>query len=393
MTYKLDSTLPTEILEEISEQGLDYLPELIRIMINAAMQAERQKHLGAEPYERSAERRGYANGYKPKTVSTRHGKIKFDVPQVRDSSFYPDALEKGLRSERALTMALAEMYVQGVSTRKVAAITEQLCGTAVTSTQVSRATAQLDEVLSAWRERPLGEMPYLVLDARYEKVRQDGQVRDAAVLLAAGVSPEGNRQILGVSVALSEAEAHWRGFLQSLVARGLSGVQLVIADDHTGLKAARKAVFGGVPWQRCQFHLQQNAQAYVPRRSMLKEVAQDLRDVFNAPDRPAAENYLKQLIRKYERNASRLANWMEQAIPEGFAVFEFPVAHRRRLRTTNMLERLSQKIRSRTRVVRIFPNEASCLRLTSAILMEVDEEWQTGRRYLSFEGSELLKDT
>jgi putative transposase len=393
MTYQLDSTLTTELLEQISQEGLEYLPELIRILVNAAMQAERQKHLGAELYERSPERQGYANGYKPKTVKTRVGEVTFDVPQVRDGSFYPDALEKGLRSERALTMALAEMYVQGVSTRKVAAITEQLCGTAVTSTQVSRAAAQLDEVLTAWRERPLGEMPYLVLDARYEKVRQDGQVRDAAVLLAAGVSPKGFRQVLGVSVALSEAEVHWRDFLHSLVARGLSGVQLVIADDHIGLKAARKAVFGGVPWQRCQFHLQQNAQAYVPRRSMLKEVAQDLRGVFNAPDRAAAESYLKQLIRKYERSASRLANWMEQSIPEGFAVFDFPAEHRRRIRTTNMLERLSQEIRRRTRVVNIFPNEASCLRLTSAILMEVDEEWQTGRRYLNFEGSELPKDT
>jgi transposase-like protein len=393
MTYKLDSTLTTELLEQISAEGFDYLPEMIRIVVNAAMQAERQKHLGAEPYERSPERRGYANGYKPKTVKTRVGEVTFDVPQVRDSSFYPDALEKGLRSERALTMTLAEMYVQGISTRKVAAITEQLCGTAVTSSAVSRAAAQLDEVLSSWRERPLGEYPYLLLDARYEKVRQDGQVRDAAVLLAAGVSPEGQRRILGVSVALSEAEAHWRDFLQSLVARKLGGVQLVVADDHAGLKAARKAIFGGVPWQRCQFHLQQNAQAYVPRRSMLKEVAQDLRGVFDAPDQPAAENYLKQLIRKYERNASRLANWMEQAIPEGFAVFDFPVAHRRRLRTTNMLERLSQEIRRRTRVVNIFPNEASCLRLTSAVLIEVDEKWQTGRRYLSFKGSEGLQDT
>lgn len=393
MTYSDDFTLPTELLEQISEQGLEYLPELIRILVNTAMQAERQKHLGAELYERSPERRGYANGYKAKTVKTRVGEITFDVPQVRDGSFYPDALEKGLRSERALTMTLAEMYVQGVSTRKVAAITEQLCGTAVTSTAVSRATAQLDEVLSAWRERPLGTCPYVYLDARYEKVRQDGQVRDAAVLLAAGVSPVGYRQILGVSVALSEAELHWRDFLQSLVARGLSGVQLVISDDHAGLKVARKAVFGGVPWQRCQFHLQQNAQAYVPRRSMLKEVAQDLRGIFNAPDRASAEAYLKKLVRKYETSASKLASWMEHNIPEGFSVFSFPPEHHRRIRTTNMLERLSQEIRRRTQVVRIFPNEASCLRLTSAILMEVDEEWQTGRRYLNFEGSEEPRDT
>lgn len=393
MTYPTDFTLPTELLEQISEQGLEYLPELIRILVNTAMQAERQKHLGAELYERTPVRQGYANGYKPKTVKTRVGEVTFQVPQVRDGSFYPEALEKGLRSERALTMALAEMYVQGVSTRKVAAITEQLCGTAVTSSAVSRATAQLDEVLFAWRERPLAQFPYLFLDARYEKVRQDGQIRDAAVLLAAGVDLGGNRQILGVSVSLSEAEIHWRSFLQSLVARGLSGVQLVIADNHAGLKAARQAVFGGVPWQRCQFHLQQNAQAYVPRRSMLKEVAQDLRSVFDAPDRAAAESYLAQLVRKYETRAGKLADWMEQAVPEGFSVFAFPVEHRRRLRTTNVLERLSREIRRRTRVVNIFPNEASCLRLTSAILMEFDEEWQTGRRYLRFEGSEVLMDT
>jgi len=394
MTYKHDSTLTTELLEQISEEGLEYLPELIRILVNAAMQAERQKHLGVEPYERSPERRGYANGYKSKTVKTRVGEVTFDIPQVRDGSFYPDALEKGLRSERALTLSLAEMYVQGVSTRKVAAITEQLCGTAVTSTAVSRAAAQLDAVLSAWRERALQEIVYIFLDARYEKVRQDGQIRDAAVLLAVGVAPDGNRQILGVSVALSEAESHWRSFLQSLVARGLCGVRLVIADDHAGLKAARQAVFGGVPWQRCQFHLQRNAQAYVPRRSMLKEVAQDLRSVFNAPDRAGAEAYLKKLVRKYETGASKLAGWMEENIPDSFSVFSFPLEHRRRLRTSNMLERLSQEIRRRTRVVNIFPNEASCLRLTSAILMEIDEDWQTAdRRYLSFEGSERPNDT
>ena len=390
MTYNDDFTLPTEYLEQLAEQGMDYMPELIRILLNLAMRAERQKHLGVAPYERSADRKGYANGFKEKTLKTRLGEINFDIPQVRDGSFYPEALEKGLRSERALTMTLAEMYVQGVSTRKVAAITEQLCGTAVTSSAVSRAAAQLDEVLAAWRSRPLDVCPYLVLDARYEKVRQDGQIRSAAVLIAAAVAKDGKRQILGLSVALSEAEAHWRDFLQSLVARGLSGVQLVIADDHAGLKAARQAVFGGVPWQRCQFHLQRNAQAYVPRKSMLPKVAQDLRSVFNAPDRASAEAYLKKLVAQYEPIASKLASWMEDNIPGGFSFFAFPAEHRRRLRTTNMLERVNQEIRRRTRVVNIFPNEASCLRLVSAILMETDEEWQTGKRYLSFEGSDFL---
>jgi putative transposase len=208
MTHQEDFTLPTEYVEQIGEQGMSYLPELIRILVNAAMQAERQKHIGAGPYERTPDRQGYANGYKPKTVQTRVGNITFDVPQVREGDFYPGALEKGLRSERALTMTLAEMYVQGVSTRKVKAITEQLCGVSISSSQVSRAASQLDDVLEAWRNRPLGEYAYLYLDARYEKVRLDGQVRDAAVLIAAGVNWEGQREILGVSIALSEQEVH-----------------------------------------------------------------------------------------------------------------------------------------------------------------------------------------
>ena len=195
------------------------------------------------------------------------------------------------------------MYVQGVSTRKVAAITEELCGFSVSSTQVSRATALLDEQLQAWRERPLGQYKYVYLDARYEKVRQDGQVRDAAVLIAVGVNMEGKREVLGISVALSEAEVHWRTFLQSLVTRGLSGVELIVSDAHTGLQQARKAVFGGIPWQRCQFHLQKNAQSYVPRQNMKAEVAADIRAIFNAPNRHEAESLLarEEYVEKRER--------------------------------------------------------------------------------------------
>jgi transposase-like protein len=384
MTYQDHFTLPAELLQQIADEGFDALPELIRVLMNAAMQIERQNYLRAAPYERSPERRGHANGFKPKAMSTRVGDIPLDVPQVREGGFYPEALEKGERSERALTLALAEMYVQGVSTRKVKAITEQLCGTAVSSSQVSRAAALLDETLEAWRNRPLGEIVYLFLDARYEKVRRDGQIRDAAILMASGVDRKGKRQIVGVSVSLSEAEVHWRSFLESLVTRGLKGTQLITSDDHAGLEAARRAVFGGLPWQRCQFHLQQNASAYVPRKEMLPTVAEDLRSVFNAPDRPTAEAYLKKLVLKYEQTASRLADWMEKNIPQGLTVFDFPASHRRRIRTSNGLERLSREIRRRTRVVSIFPNEASCLRLISAILMEVDEEWQTGKVYLSF---------
>ena len=383
MTYQPNCTLPEELLEQIAAEGMDALPELIRILINEAMRLEREQHLGAGPYERSSERRGHANGYKPKTVKTRLGEIQFEVPQVRQGKFYPDALEKGLRSERALTLALAEMYVQGVSTRRVAAITEQLCGTAVTSMQVSRASEKLDEILEAWRTRPLGRIVYLYLDARYEKVRMDGQIRDAAILIASGVGRDGKRRILGVSVSLSEAEQHWRLFLEDLIRRGLEGLQLIISDDHHGLRKARQALFTGVPWQRCQFHLQQNASQYVPRKRMRAEVAADIRAIFNAPDRQQAERYLKQIVSKYADIASELADWIEAAIPEGLTVFDFPESHRRRIRTSNMLERVSQEIKRRTRVVRIFPNPSSCLRLVSAILMEISEDWETGRIYLS----------
>jgi len=387
MTYHEDFTVPAELLEQVSTQGLEVLPELIRLIVNAAMQAERTEHLNAAPYQRTTERQGYANGYKPKAMRTRLGEISFAVPQVREGGFYPQALEKGLRSERALTLALAEMYVQGVSTRKVKAITEQLCGVSVSSAMVSQATAQMDEELEKWRERPLGEYPYLFLDAYYEQVREDGQVRHLAILVAVGVNPEGKREILGVSVSLSEHEVHWRTFLESLKGRGLEGVQLITSDDHPGLKAARLSVFGGLPWQRCQFHLQQNAQAYVPHKDMQTEVANDLRTIFNAPDRATAEAYLAKTVAKYQPEATRLSEWLAANIPEGLTVFSFRESFRRLLRTTNGVERLHREIRRRARVVSIFPNQASCLRLVSAVLNEISEEWLTGRTYLNFEGS------
>jgi putative transposase len=383
MTYEHDFTLPSEILEEVADHGFDFLPELMRIIFNTAMQAEREKFLGAAPYQRSPERRGQANGFKPKTVKTRVGEVQFDIPQVRDGAFYPSTLEKGLRSERALHLTMAEMYVQGVSTRKVNAIIEQLCGSQVSSTQVSRATQLLDDTLQEWRTRPLGECPYLYLDAHYEKVRDHGQIRDAAVLIASGVTPDGKRRILGVSVSLGEHEVHWRNFLQGLVSRGLAGVQLIVSDDHAGLKAARQSVFGGVPWQRCQFHLQQNAQAYVPRMELRASVAADLRNIFNAPNRVAAESLLKQTIAKYAKSTAKLAAWLESDLLEGFTVFDFPPQHQRRLRTVNGIERVNREIERRTRVVSIFPSESACLRLITAILMEMDEEWQIGKIYLT----------
>lgn len=256
MTYHHpESKLIDSVMQLLSEHGLDYLSEAIRLLLNEAMKVERAHALGAQPYERSEERRGYANGFKPKSVQTRLGELTFAVPQVRgDVEFYPSALERGVRSERALKLAVAEMYVQGVSTRKVTQVMEQLCGLRVTSTEVSRAAALLDAQLVAWRERPLGETPYLILDARSEKVRHGGVVVSCAVLLAVGVAASGRREVLGVNVSLSEAEVHWRDFLQSLQERGLYGVRLVTSDDHAGLRAAREARLPGVLWQRCQFH-------------------------------------------------------------------------------------------------------------------------------------------
>jgi putative transposase len=283
-----------------------------------------------------------------------------------------------------LKLALAEMYVQGVSTRKVAAITEQLCGFSVSSTQVSQAAKQLDETLAAWRSRPLDPQPYVYLDARYERVRQGGIVQKAAVLIAVGVDASGKRSVLGVSVALSEHEVHWRTFLQSLVARGLRGVRLVISDAHEGLKAARLAVFGGVPWQRCQFHLQQNASSYAPRQGMKPNIAADLRTIFGAQTRPEADALLKRTVQKYEASAPKLSCWLEESLPEGLTVFAFPEGHRRLLRTTNGVERVNREIHRRTQVASIFPNEASCERLVSALLMEISDDWQSGKAYLTF---------
>lgn len=385
MTYRNDSTLSEDLLETLADNGLDCLPDLFRILVNAAMQLERQKHLGAEPYERTPGRAAHANGFKDKTVQTRMGAISFAVPQVREGGFYPSSLEKGLRSERALKLALCEMYVAGVATRRVAAITEQLCGVSVSASQVSRAAAEMDAALEAWRNRPLGEFRYVYLDARYESVRIEGQIRDVAVLIALGVDPHGKRHLLGVSLSLSEAEVHWRTFLQSLISRGLCGVRLLISDDHTGLKAARKAVFGGVPWQRCQFHLQHNAQAYVQKQEHKAPTAAAIRAVFNAVNRYEAEALLAKLVAQCKQTNPKLAAWLEDNLPEGLTVFSFPEPHRRLLRTTNGLERVNQEVRRRTRVCRHFPNEASCLRLVSAVLMEISDEWETGKAYLTFD--------
>jgi putative transposase len=385
MTHPTQFSGCREAIQLLANHGFDGLAEVIELLLNEVMKIERCEALGAAPYQRTEQRRGYANGYKDKTVHSRVGDLHLDVPQTRDVAFYPQALERGIRSERALTAALAEMYVQGVSTRKVSKIVHELCGHEVSSSTVSRLTTQLDAELQRWRKRPLGDVPYLILDARYEHVRRGGTVVDMALLVAIGITSDGHRTVLGVSVSDSEAEVHWREFFKSLLTRSLCGVRYIVSDAHEGLKAARQACFAGVPWQRCQFHVIQNALRYIPSDAMQEEVVADLRDIFDAPDRAEADRRLRRAVEKYADSASRLADWMETNIPESLSVFCLPARHRVRMRTSNMLERLNRELKRRNRVVSIFPNEASLLRLASAVLMEVDEGWMSGKKYLTME--------
>lgn len=389
MTHQDQSNNTHQAVQLLADNGFDGMAQAMQLLINEAMKIERAEYLGAGPYERSEERRSYANGFKPKTVNSRIGKLELKVPQTRDSQFYPSALERGERSERALKLAVAEMYVQGVSTRKVAKITAELCGLDITSSQVSRAAALLDEELDKWRNRALGQVEYLILDARYEKVRVDGTVRDCAVLIAIGVLASGHRSVLGVSVSLSEAEVHWRDFLQSLCQRGMQGVKFIVSDDHSGLKAARKAVLPATPWQRCQFHLAQNAMHHTPKVSQRKQVANDIRNIFNAKDAADAQTELDRFFDTYKDTAPKLANWAEDNIPESLAVFQLPKEHQKQMRTTNMLERQNRELKRRTRVATLFPNENSLLRLVTAILVELSDEWETGKRYLNFHENNL----
>ena len=393
MTNRIEPELLNTVLQLLTTECSSGFAEGLRLLVNEAMAQERSAVLQARPYERCEERLGRANGFKPKTLASRVGPLLLRVPQVRDGvEFYPSALEKGARSEKALLLALAEMYVQGVSTRKVTKIVEELCGHSVSSTQVSACAAKLDVELQSWRDRPLGSYSYMILDARYEKVRQGGQLLDCAVLVAIGIGQDGKRSVLGVSVALSEAEVHWRSFLASLQARGLHGLIFIVSDAHCGLYAARTAVFPSVPWQRCQFHLQQNAQAYVPRLDMRARVADDIRSIFNSQDLASAHARLKTLVDFYSKSAPKLSAWMEENIPQGFAVFSLPTAHQCRMRTSNAIERVNQELKRRTRVASLFPNEASLLRLISALLCEISEEWLTGKIYLNMKPADLPKN-
>lgn len=387
MSHQLDYNALNEVVEVLIEKGFEGFADALTILLNESMRIERSQVLQAGPYERSSERKGYANGYKPKRVKSRVGELELAVPQVRgDVDFYPSCLEKGCRSEKALYISMAEMYFNGVATRKVKKILESLCGLNVTSQQVSRATEKLDVELTSWRNRSLGSISYVILDAKYEKVRIEGVVRDAAILSAIGVKEDdGKRMVLGVHVSLSEAEVYWREFLESLNLRGIRGIKMVTSDDHAGLRAALKSVWTNVPWQRCQFHLQQNAGHYVTRKEDQKEVASDIRDIFNSQSMEKAQQCLKETVEKYQESNPKLSQWMELNLPEGFTVFSQPRNSWKRLRTSNASERLNQEIGRRTKTICVFPNESSLLRLATAILAEKSDEWEAGKAYLKIQ--------
>ena len=376
-------SLPSELISAIVSREENSMNLVLQHVLNEVMKIERENHINAAHYERTGERQGHANGYKDKTLMMRSGPLSLKVPQVRDSSFYPSSLEKGTRSEQALKLAIAEMYLMGVSTRKVAKITKELIGEEISSTQVSNLTAKLDEQLEKFRTRTLGAYEVLYIDARYEKVRVDGNVIDVAVLIATGINSEGKREILGVSVDLSEAEVHWRKFLQSLTERGMHGVLLIVSDAHTGLRAARKTVFPNVPWQRCLFHYCQNAQAYVPKVEMRGEIAQAIKDIYNCSSKEEAMVKIKMIVEKYKTSASKFSKWLDETADEVMTFFNFDRKMWKKIRSINYLERLNRELKRRTRVVSIFPNEKSLLRLISALLAEQHEDWSTGNRYLT----------
>lgn len=384
-------TISPSILNMLVEQGPDAILELFRVMMNEAMKTERSGYLKALPYERSEQREDYANGFKARSIKTGMGKVELNIPQTRESGFYPKSLEAGTRSEKALKLALAEMYVQGVSTRKVSKILEALCGLEISSSQVSKAAECLDEAVQAFRTRRLCVMSVVWLDAQYQKIRKDGHVIDRAILIAVGLNEKGQREILGIATTSSEAEINWREFLESLAARGLTGTKLIISDDHAGLRKARQAVFPAIPWQRCIFHMAQNAQNRVPKNDMRKEIADAMKRIYGQETIEQARAMAKKTVEQYRKRASDFSAWLEANYEDGFAFYAFKQESWRKIRTSNCLERLNKEIRRRTRVVGIFPNDASCIRLVGAMLMEQNDEWTDGKIYLNPKAMEKAK--
>ena len=373
-----------EVAQGILLDDPTFLKEIVERVIQELLEAQMTEHIGAAPYERSATRTGRRNGYKPRALRTRVGTLNLLVPQDREGTFSTRLFTRYQRNEKALVLALMEMYVEGVSTRKVKEITEELCGISFSKSLVSSLAGSLDAELEAWRKRQLEAeaYPYLFVDARYEKARIDGRVVSQGVLLVSAVRDDGFREILAVEVADTESEATYQQLLRSLKARGLKGVKLVVSDEHEGLKAAIARHFQGASHQRCQVHYARNLFGMVGAAKR-KELASDLRAIFSATSREQAFGIASSVAQKWrQKGYEKVAEYLEEHIEECLSCLAFPESHRRRIRTTNGLERLNQEIKRRTRVVRIFPNREACLRLVTALAVEQSEEWLTGRRYL-----------
>lgn len=385
MAKRNATTLPAA-----TQEALIDAPELVRGIVLAALQeileAEMTEHVGAERHERTGDRTGQRNGYKSRTLSTRVGTLTLMVPQDRDGTFSTKLFARYQRSEKALVLALMEMWVCGVSTRKVARVTEELCGTSFSKSTVSALCGRLDAELIAWRTRSLADhtWPYLFVDARYEKVRRGGRVVSQGVLIAYGVRDDGFREIVAVQCADTESEATYHELFADLKARGLSGVQLVTSDAHPGLKAAIARHFQGASWQRCQVHFDRDLLAKVSFKHR-RQLACDLKEIWTAATLPSALAAAARVADAWRDTHPRIAEAVDEQCEECLTVLHFPAGHRLFLRTNNALERFNQEIKRRTRVVRIFPNEASCLRLVSALCVETSEEWMTNRRFLDMD--------
>ena len=373
-----------ELLRKTGVDDFDFLREGVRVLAQGLMELEVSQQIGASRYERSADRSTYRNGYRERQWDTRVGTIDLQIPKLRKGSYMPSLLEPRRRAERALVAVVQEAYVQGVSTRKVDDLVHALGMTGVSKSQVSRLCAELDEVVEAFRNRPLeGRYPYVWLDAKYVKVRENGRVSSMALVVAVGVRENGDREILGLDVGPSEDGAFWTAFLRQLVARGLKGVLLAISDDHVGLREAIRTVLGGASWQRCRVHFMRNLLGYVPKhwQSMVAAV---VRTIFAQPDQQAARRQLAAVVDNLRPQFPRAAQMLEDAEEDILAYMAFPVEHWRQLHSTNPLERLNREIGRRTDVVGIFPNREAVIRLAGAVLMEQQDEWTAApRRYFS----------
>lgn len=372
-----------------SPQGTGELfRRMLESMVQAAIEKQFERHIGAGPWERSAERRGWRNGSKPRRLKTRVGTIELRIPKDRGGQFQPTLFERYQRSEKALMIALVTMYIQGVSTRRVKKIVGQLCGFTVSASQVSSLVKTLDEELEAWRKRSLAgtRYRYLVVDAHYEKVRFLTRVRSTAVLWVVGITEDGYREHLGVWLGGSESRDTWGRVFQDLVQRGLSGVEYVVSDEHAGLCQALKRYFPEADHQRCQVHYLRNAFAFTSSEALQQEIKTALHDVWAAPTRTEADGRLARLIETLRSKHARMAEWLEASAHDTLAFFRLPAEHRKRLRTTNGMEHDHMQVRRRTRVIRIFPNEESLLRLASALAVERNEQW-CEKKYVTFEAA------